>query len=148
MQTWSIQGNTCGLPTFCGETGNNRNTAGKCSQYRELGEQVRLGFMELEGMVQRMLLFSCSVVSQLLSNPWTAACQASLTSTISQRLLRYMSFELVMLSIHLILWHPFSFCLRSFPASGSFPVSWLFASGGQSIGASASASVLPMNIQG
>ena len=40
---------------------------------------------------------------------------------------------------------PFSSCLQSFPASGSFPVSWLFASGGQSIGASTS--VLPMNIQ-
>ena len=39
-------------------------------------------------------------------------------------------------------------CLQSFPASGSFPVSWLFASGGQSIGTSASASVLPMNSQG
>ena len=39
-------------------------------------------------------------------------------------------------------------CLQSFPASGSFPVSWLFASGGQIIGALASASVLPMNIQG
>ena len=47
--------------------------------------------------------------------------------------------------------HPvisFSSCPQSFPASGSFPVSRLFASGGQSIGASASASVLPMNIQG
>ena len=43
---------------------------------------------------------------------------------------------------------PFSSCLWSFPASGSFPMSWLFTSGGQSIGASASASVLPMNIQG
>ena len=43
---------------------------------------------------------------------------------------------------------PFSFCLQFFPASGSFPVSRLFASGGQSIGASASASVLLMNIQG
>ena len=42
----------------------------------------------------------------------------------------------------------FSFPLQSFPASGSFPMSRLFASGGQSIGASASASVLPMNIQG
>ena len=42
---------------------------------------------------------------------------------------------------------PFSFCLHSFPASGSFPMSQLFSSGGQSIGASASASVLPMNIQ-
>ena len=42
---------------------------------------------------------------------------------------------------------PFSSCLQSFPASGSFPVSQSFASGGQSIGVSASASVLPMNIQ-
>ena len=43
---------------------------------------------------------------------------------------------------------PFSSCLQSFPASGSFPGSWLLASGGQSIRASASASVLPMTIQG
>ena len=42
---------------------------------------------------------------------------------------------------------PFS-CPQSFPASGSFPMSWLITSGGQSIGASASASVLPINIQG
>ena len=42
---------------------------------------------------------------------------------------------------------PFFSCLRSFPASGSFPMSQFFISGGQSIGASASASVLPMNIQ-
>ena len=42
---------------------------------------------------------------------------------------------------------PFSSCLKSFPASGSFPVSQFFTSGGQSIGVSASASVLPMNIQ-
>ena len=43
---------------------------------------------------------------------------------------------------------PISSHLQSFPASGSFPMSWLFPSGGQSIGASASASVLPKNIQG
>ena len=42
---------------------------------------------------------------------------------------------------------PFSFCPKSFPASGSFPMSQLFASGGQSIGVSASTSVLPMSIQ-
>ena len=41
----------------------------------------------------------------------------------------------------------FSSCRQSFPASGSFPVSWLFESGGQSIGTSASATVLPMNTQ-
>ena len=43
---------------------------------------------------------------------------------------------------------PFSFCLHYFPASGSFPMSRIFASSGQSIGASVSASVFPMNIQG
>ena len=43
---------------------------------------------------------------------------------------------------------PFSSCLQSFPASGSFQMSQLFTSGGQSTGPSASASVLPMNIQG
>ena len=43
---------------------------------------------------------------------------------------------------------PFSSWLQSLPASGAFPMSQLFASGGQSIGVSASASVLPMNIQG
>ena len=43
---------------------------------------------------------------------------------------------------------PFSSCLQSFPASGSFPMSRFFASGGQSIGVLASASVLPMNFQG
>ena len=48
---------------------------------------------------------------------------------------------------HLILCYPFFSCPQSFPASGSFPMSRLFPSGGQSIGVSASASVLPMNIQ-
>ena len=42
---------------------------------------------------------------------------------------------------------PFFSCPQSLPTSGSFPMSWLFVSGGQSIGVSASASVLPMNIQ-
>ena len=42
---------------------------------------------------------------------------------------------------------PFSSCLQSFPASGSFPMSQFFTSGGQSIGVSASASILPINIQ-
>ena len=78
---------------------------------------------------------------------WTAACQASLSITNSWSLLKLKSIESVMPSNHLILCHPFSSCLQSFPASGSFPVSRIFESGGQSIGASASASVLPTNIQ-
>ena len=55
---------------------------------------------------------------------------------------------IVMLPNHLILCPPFTFCLQSFPASGSFPMSWLLVSGSQSIRASASASALPVNIQG
>ena len=78
--------------------------------------------------------------------PWTAACQAFLSFTISWSLLKFMSVELVMPSSHLIFVILFFSCLQSFSASGSFPTSQFFASGGQSIGASASASVLPMNI--
>ena len=80
--------------------------------------------------------------------PWTAKCQASLSFTISQSLLKLMSIELVTPSNHLILCLPLLLLAQSFPASGSFPMSQLFASGGQSIGASASASVLPVNILG
>ena len=83
----------------------------------------------------------------LFVTPWTAAHQAPLSFTISWRLFTFMSIESVMLSNHLIFCCPFCFCLQSFPASGSFPISQLFASGGQSIGASASASVLPIYIQ-
>ena len=79
--------------------------------------------------------------------PWTTACQASLHITNSRSLLKLMSVELVILSITSSSVFPFSSCLQSFPESGSFPRSQFFASGGQSAGASASASVLPMNIQ-
>ena len=61
-------------------------------------------------------------------------------------LLKFMSIELVMLSNHLILCLPLLLLPSIFPASGSFPLSWLFTSDGQSIGASAL--VLPMSIQG
>ena len=67
---------------------------------------------------------------QLLATPWTSACQASLSFTISWSLLKLVSIESVMPSNHLILCHPFSSCLQSFPASGSFQMSQLFASVG------------------
>ena len=76
-----------------------------------------------------------------------AACQASLSITNSQRLLKLMSIESMMPSNHLNLCRPFSSCLQSFPASGLFQWVSSSPSGSQSIGASASASVLPMNIQ-
>ena len=75
------------------------------------------------------------------------ARQASLSITNFWSLLKLMSIESVMPSNHLILYCPFFSCLQSFPASAPFPVSQFFTSGGQNTGASASASVLPMNIQ-
>ena len=84
---------------------------------------------------------------RLFAIPWTAARQASLSITnswsspkpmpLSHRCHPNISSSAV----------PFSFCPQSFPASGSFPMSQLFASGGLSIGVSASTSVLPMNTQ-
>ena len=79
---------------------------------------------------------------QLFVTPWTSARQASLSITNFWSLHRLMSIELVMPLNHLILSH-----LQSFAASGSFQMSQFFVSGGQSIGVSASASILPMNIQ-
>ena len=84
---------------------------------------------------------------RLFATPRTAARQASLSITNSQNLPKPMATELVMPFNHLILVVPFTYCPQSFLASGSFQMSQLFASGGQSIGVSASTSILPMNIQ-
>ena len=84
---------------------------------------------------------------QLFATPWTAACQASLSITNSQSLLKLMSIESVMPSNHLILCHPLLLPASIFPGSESLQMSQLFTSGGQSIGVSASASVLAKNVQ-
>ena len=93
-----------------------------------------------------LLLFSCSVVSDSLWPPWTAKHQASLFFTISQSLLNSCSLTQRCHQTISSSAVPFSSCIQSFPASGSFQMSQLFTAGGQSIGASVSASVLPMNI--
>ena len=85
---------------------------------------------------------------QLFETPSTAEHQVSLSFTISRSLRKLMSIELVMPSNHLVLCCPLLLYLQFFPTSGSFPMSWLFTSGDQSIGALASVSVLPVNIQG
>ena len=77
---------------------------------------------------------------QLFATPWTAAYQASLSITNSKSLLKLMSIESVIhptISSSVV---PFSSCPQSLPASGSFPMSQLFASSGQSTGVSALAS--------
>ena len=84
---------------------------------------------------------------RLFANPWTAARQAFLSITNYQNLLKLMSVSqwchpTISRSVS-----PFSSCPQSFPASGSFQMSQLFASGGQSTGVSVSTSVLPMNTQ-
>ena len=82
------------------------------------------------------------------ATPWTAAHQASLFITSSQSLLKFMSIKLVIhptISSSVI---PFSSCLQLFTDSRSFPMNWLFTSGGQSIRASSSAIVFPTNTQG
>ena len=75
-------------------------------------------------------LLSCV---QLLGTPWTTAHQASLSFTISLSLLTLVFFDLMMPSNHFILCRPL--LLPSvFPSIRVFPMSWLFASGGQSVG--------------
>ena len=97
-------------------------------------------------MIFRVNINSISFVVQLLSHvqlfttPGTTAWHASLSFTISWSLLKLMSSESVMPSYHLISVVPFFCCLQSFAAPGSFPMSQLFASSGQSIVASALAS--------
>ena len=83
----------------------------------------------------------------LFATPWTEAHQASLSFTISWSLLKLMSIESVMPSNLLSLCCPLLLLPSTFPEFRSFLMSWLFTSGGLSIGTSASASVLPMNIQ-
>ena len=91
-----------------------------------------------------VIQFSCV---WLFATPWTAACQASLSNTNSRSLLKLMSIKSAMPSNRLILCQsvllPPSIC----PSIRVFPMSQFFTSGSQSIRASASASVLPMNIQ-
>ena len=108
------------------------------------------GYLKEEDLSKFCTISLCSVTQcvQLFATQWVVAHQASLSFTNSRSLLRLMSIESMRPSNHLILCRPFSSCPQSFQASGSFLVSQLFASDGQSIGASASTSVFPMNIQG
>ena len=83
----------------------------------------------------------------LFATPWIAAHQASLSITNSRSSPKLMSIEMVMPANHLILCGPLLLLPSIFPSIRSFAVSQFFISGGQSIRVSASASVLPMNIQ-
>ena len=83
---------------------------------------------------------------QFFATPWTTAQQASLSITNSRSLNKFIFIESVMHPTISSSVFPFS-CLQSFPASGSFQMTLFFASGGQRIRVSPSASVLPMKTQ-
>ena len=103
---------------------------------------------EMQGKREVLEFSSVQLLSlQLFATPWTTACQAFLSLTISQSLLNSCSLSWwchPTISSSVV---PFSSCLQSFPVSGSFPMSQFFTSGGQSFGALASVSVLLMNNQ-
>ena len=103
----------------------------------------------LKRMMDTQSVSSVQLLSHvwLFVTPWNAAHQVSLSIANSQNLFKPMSIESVMPSNHLILCCPLLLPSSIFPASGSFKMSQFFTSGGQSIGVSASASVLPMNNQ-
>ena len=91
--------------------------------------------------------FSVAKSCFTLANPWTVSWQVPLSSTISWGLLKSTLSQWCCVTISPSA-APFSFCHQSFPASGSFPMSQLFASGGWSIGAFSFSISPPMNIQG
>ena len=84
---------------------------------------------------------------QLFATPWTAACQASLSITNSRSLPKYMSIASVMPSNHVLLCHPLVLLPSIFPSIRVFSNESVLCISGQSMGVSASASVLPMNSQ-
>ena len=112
-----------------------------------------VGFVSLENLNSTICACRCVVVAvvqslshaQLFATPWAAKHQASLSFTISWSLLKLMSIESTLPSNHLILCHPLLLLPSIFLSIMSFPMSWLFTSGGQSIGTPAS--VLPVDIQ-
>ena len=98
--------------------------------------------------INLLWLFSHWVMSNSLWSQELQHASLPLSFSISWSWLKFMSIKSVMASNQLILRCPFLLLFQSFPSSGSFSMSWFFASDDQSIGASASPPVLPMNIQG
>ena len=157
LHSWDSPGKNTGVGCHfllqCMKVKSESEVAQSCPTLSNLTD-CSLPGSPVHGILQARVLewgaiaFSGSVTKsyQLFEISCTAACH-SLSFTNSWSLLKLISTEM-MPSNHLILCHPFLLLPSIFPSIGSFPMTQFFASGGQSIGASASASVLPMNIQG
>ena len=122
--------------------GRNQHNIGK--QYPPIKNQKNEAEDNYK-IISHLYISSVQLLSRvwLFATPWTAARQASLSITNSQSLLKPMSIESLMPSTISSSVVPFSSCLQSFPASGSFQTSQFFTSGDKSFGVSASTSVLP-----
>ena len=120
----------------------------ECKLIQSLWRTV-CGFLKILGIKLPSVSHSFQSLShvRLFETPWIAAHQASLSITNSWSIPKLMSIKSVIPSSHLILCRPLLLLPQALPASGSFPMSQLFAWGGQSIGVSVSSSVLPMNTQ-
>ena len=153
VETWSTGGSTRGINHGDGkDRGSKSRRVSLGRKAHGAGTGAGKGpwppLCEGRGAVGRKEVGTVAVPSlsrvRLFATLWTAAHQASLSFTISRSLLRLLSIELVMPSNHLILCHPLLFLPSIFPSFRVFSSE----SAGQSIGASALASVFPMNIQG
>ena len=111
-------------------------------QPHETSEYLKCGWCDWNSESFSLLVVQSLRRARLFATPWTAACQASLSFTISQSLLKFLFIESMMLSNHLILCHPLFLLPSIFPSIKIFSNESLFTSGGQNIGASTSASVL------
>ena len=140
ITSWQIEGEELEAVTDLILLGSQITVDSECSH--EIKQHLLFG---RKAMANVIVVQSHNHV-QLFATPWTAALQASLSFTISQSLLKLMLIESVMHTTISSSVVPFSSCPQSFPAPGSLLMSQFFTSGGQSIGVSASASVLPMNI--
>ena len=96
---------------------------------------------------KRLVQCSCSIMSNSLRPHGLQHARLPCPSPAPRACSNSTSVKLMLPSKHPILCRPFSSCLQSFPASGSFPMSQFFVSDGQTLGVSASALVLPVNAQ-
>ena len=139
IPSWQIDGEKMEAVTDPIFLGSKITADGNCSH--EIQRNLFFGRRAMTNLVQ------FSSITQSCSTLRIHELQVSLSITNSWSLPKLMSIESVLPSNQLILCLPFSSCPQSFPPSGTFQISQLFASGGQSTGVSASASVLSVNTQ-
>ena len=124
------------------------NPAAKSAAHLSPASYIQQDLLSFGFLIVSLVVVQSPSPVWLFATPWTVVCQTSLSFTISWGLLKHCPLSWCCHPTISFSVTPFSSCPRSFPASESFPMSKFFASGGQTIGTSTSAPVLPVNIQG